>query len=149
MQHRGFSAQLFAAKSPMIPVAIPLLAVQAPTDIPWLSVHMSNSLRSAVGPGCVKTRIERAPAQQWTRQLRTRESLLLATAVSRINAARSGLKNSFYTAWVTSRRKSAAGATSAFRGRADEIRRKADIAAELPVLRAEQTIAVMVLHSCL
>ncbi len=63
-------------------------------------------LMSASGPGCVKTRVGRASAQQLTRQWRTHEPLLPATAVTRINVARSGLENSFHTAWVTSRRRS-------------------------------------------
>ena len=41
-------------------------------------------------------------AQQETRVLRAREPLVPATATMRINVARSGLENSFHTAWTQS-----------------------------------------------
>ena len=67
------------------------MALAGPTKWPRIS---GNDL------GCVKTRVGRASAQQQTRQLRTRESLLPATAVTRINVARPGLENSFHKAWT-------------------------------------------------
>ncbi len=63
--------------------------------------------------------------------MRTRESLLPATAVTRINVARSGLENSFYTAWVISGSLTVVTRTSAPGSEADEIGDKADLAFEM------------------
>ncbi len=48
-----------------------------------------------------------------------REALLLMTAVARINVARAGLENSFYTAWVKSGSPAGVTGMSASGGKAE------------------------------
>jgi len=72
--------------------------------------------------------------------MQVREPLLPATAVTRINVARLGLENSFYTAWVMSRHSARLPGTSAPGGEADVIAAKADIAPRMSAIRGKADV---------
>ncbi len=106
-------------------------------------------LTSGFDPGCVKTQLPRPTAQQLNPEDHVDESLLRRRPNSRPNISSRSSENRFHTAWVNYGLSRPTAATSAFRGKADEISTITDIGPQRSVRRpAGQRLAMKMALSC-